>query len=273
MLKIFYVLSIVIFNSAYAETTFAIQNIKKPILNISKDKLFEIKYNDALSQLLASELSNRLLIEGINSRILSSYSEEVRVALQKKNFKRRADYLFDLKFIEYVSYSSSPTTKGLKFLIRLIDNKSGEILKEYYEDDGSITLIQRNNGTGLQLLMELKALMTFENIFLGHEADMDYLKFNLPIGPESCDLVKSASIAISGNLYLIAEENLNKASKECNSDNDRELISALMAIAYVGVGNNASAINVLEKHLINKKSEMLSMQLEKIKKFGTAQWR
>lgn len=273
MLKMVCVILIVIINSAYAETNFAIQNIKKPILNNSKDKLFEIKYNDALSQLFASELSNRLLLEGINSRVLSSYPEEIRSALREKNFKKRADYLFELKFIEFVSYSSDPTTKGIRFLVRLIDNKSGEILKEYYEEDGAITLIQKNNGTGLQLLMEIKALMTYENIFLGHQATMDYLKFNLPISDGSCDLIKNASMAIKSDLYLIAEETLNKAYNVCNSDNDRELISALKAIAYVGLGNKASATNELEKYLRNKKSEMLSLQLEKIRKFGSSEWR
>ena len=61
--------------------------------------------------------------------------------------------------------------------------------------------------------------------------------------------------------------------RECNSDNDRELISALMAIAYVGLGNKASATNELEKYLRNKKSEMLSVQLEKIRKFSSIEWR
>lgn len=273
--KAFFIcISLILISSfAHGESEILIQNKKAPVLRADKKLTYEIKYSNSLSQLFAFELANRMLLNGLRSKIESSYLENLNSAYKEKSGGVRSDYLIDIKFIEHIVFSTNPLSKGMRFFIKVLDNKTGEIIKEFYEDNGYVTQVQMNNGTGLQLMMETKGISTFRNIFEGYEAAMDYIKIKLPVEKSNCEGVKRSILALNADLNLAAEEISNRSLLECKAEHDQEILNGLSSIAELKLGNKDRSIKILEQFLKNNKSELLTTQLSQIKKFGIAEWR
>lgn len=257
----------------FSDSTILVQNKKAAVLIADKNKYYEIKYEDSLSQLFALELANKMISEGLKTKINSSYNEELKSIYKNRAQNNRSDYLLDIKFIEHIIYSSNPLSKGIRFFVRILDNKSGEILKEYAEDSGSMNQIQINNGTGLQLLMETKSINTFNDLFLGYEAPMDYLKIKLPSESTNCPNIKRVTMALDADLDSAAKDISTKLLLECKSEIDQEIINGLLSIAELKLGNKNRSIKILEQYLKIHKSDYLSVELNNIKKFGLSIWR
>jgi hypothetical protein len=243
-----------------------LQNTTPPLLRNVSGKIFELQSNDDFSRLVTIELSRMLVPYGVKSVLNEAYSDQFPIALSEKK-RTRTDYLISVKTIQ-PRFNPNDQTSTIDIFVSLTNNKTGEVISEFYEKSGYFNTNNLKAGNGFLALISYKSSAITNVFFKGKSSDLKNVVYPLDYNIKNCPDLEDAKIALDNDLYLAAESKASIGMK-CEGKENQLAAIAMLSSALFAQNKKQEAINLLLKTSKSSNDSRLNAQVAEFQKFST----